>query len=146
MDKTEVSFEMVNSATCDSLSGELDTDDVAETNRVQIDDIVVRKIVRKQKLDRKEYVASELAQILRQRKAKNGRAKYWDLLSVDIETVDEEIEDEIRRYEKVVVRCLRCGSKHDSSNLNVPNFSSSHFKMAGTELQCKNFAKQGAPL
>jgi hypothetical protein len=81
---TEASFEMVNSTTFDSASRELDTVDAVEVNSVQNDDSVVRKIVRKQKLEGNEYVASELAQIFRQRKAKNGRAKYWDLLSVDV--------------------------------------------------------------
>jgi hypothetical protein len=49
----------------------------------------VRKVSRTQKLDGKECAASKLADVLRLRKLKNGHAKYWDQLAVDIVSTEE---------------------------------------------------------
>jgi hypothetical protein len=66
----------------------------------------VRKVVRKHKLEKEEYTASDLAMPLRQRKNKAGHAKYWDSLAVDTVSVEEKDATETRHYDKVVVRTV----------------------------------------
>jgi hypothetical protein len=103
---------------------------------------VARKVVRKQKLEGKEYTASEIAELLCGRKNK-GQARYWDKLAVDVVSVEENLAGETLRYDKVVVRCILCHSKHDSKSLNVANFASSHFSDRQGACICKNIAKKG---
>jgi nitrate reductase cytochrome c-type subunit len=64
---------------------------------------------------------------------------------VDIATAEEQDGTETLRYDKVVVRCMKCGGKHDSSTMNVPNFASTHFKIVDGVMQCKSASKQGTP-
>jgi hypothetical protein len=106
----------------------------------------VRKVSKTQKLEGKEYAASKLAEALRQRKFKSGHAKYWDQLAVDIVSMEENDDDytETWRYDKVVVRCMVCGRKHDGATINVPNFAKSHFDEVDGVARCKTGAKQGA--
>jgi hypothetical protein len=103
---------------------------------------VSRKVVRKQKHEGKEYAASDLADLLRVRKAK-GQAKYWEKLAIEIVSVEEKGADETLRYDKVSVRCIMCDGKHDGKNLNVPNFASTHFKDRTGACICKHNAVQG---
>jgi hypothetical protein len=103
----------------------------------------VRKVSNKKKLEGKEYAASKLAEVLRQRKLKSGHAKYWDQLAVDIVSMEENDDTETWSYDKVVVRCMVCGRKHDGATINVPNFAKSHFDEVDGVARCKTCAKQG---
>ena len=127
-------------------SPELDEADVPVDGSIAepSDSVAAWKVVRKQKLDKKEYTASDLADVLRQRKCKAGHAKYWDQLAVDIVSVEEKDNTETRRYDKVVVRCMRCTGKHDGTTMNVPNFAKTHFDEKNGEFTCKSATKQGA--
>jgi hypothetical protein len=59
-----------------------------------------RKCARTQKMDGKQYIASDLAALLRQRKRKAGHAKYWEMLAVDIVTTEEQDGNTVTRYDK----------------------------------------------
>jgi hypothetical protein len=102
-----------------------DVDDVDDVH----DDLDhrARECARTQKMEGKQYIASDLAALLRQRKRKAGHAKYWEMLAVDIVTTEEKDGNTVTRSDKVVVRCLSCGDTHDSKHLNVPNFARTHF-------------------
>jgi hypothetical protein len=95
-------------------------------------------------MEGKEYEASKLAEVLRQRKFKSGRAKYWDQLAVDIVSMEENDDTKTWRYDEVVVRCMVCGRKHDGATINVPNFARSHFDEVDGVARRKTRAKQGA--
>jgi hypothetical protein len=104
-----------------------------------------RKIVRKQNLEKKAYSAHELAAVLRQRRIKAGHAKYWDQLAIDVVSVEERDGDEILCFDKVILRCMKCDTKHDTVSINVANFASTHFVKKDGELQCKQIKAQGTP-
>jgi hypothetical protein len=72
------------------------------------------KCVRKQQMDGKEYIVSDLAALLKQRKWRACHANYWERLAVDIVTVEEKDEQNAIRHDQVVVRCLCCGDTHNS--------------------------------
>jgi hypothetical protein len=103
-------------------SNELDTEVVVHAmDNAESQALAVRKISRTQKLEKIEYAASELADVLPKRTIKSGHAKYWDQLAVDIVSMEEKDHIETRRYDKVVVRCMTCSGKHDTTTINVAN-------------------------
>jgi hypothetical protein len=104
---------------------------------------LARKVVRKQWMDKKEYLAPDLAAALRLRKNKSGHAKYWDRVSVDIVSVEEKEGEETIRYDRVVVRCLDCGFKHSSKNVNVAKFASTHYEDHKGKAICKRKSAKG---
>jgi hypothetical protein len=103
---------------------------------------LARKVVKQQFMD-KEYLAPDLAAALRLRKIKSGHAKYWDRVSVDMVAVEEKEGEETVRYDRVVVRCLYCGCKHSSENVNMSNFASTLYEDHKDKAICKRKGAKG---
>jgi hypothetical protein len=134
MDASAVDLDAQASA---QLSGEI-APDAAESNAP-----LARKVVVNQWMDKKEYVATDLAAALHARKNKAGHAKYWDRVGVDVVSVEEKEGQETVSYDKVVVRCLDCGCTHCSKNVNVANFASTHFEDHKGKAICKRKSAKG---
>jgi hypothetical protein len=104
---------------------------------------LARKVVKKQWMDKKAYLAPDLAAALRLRKNKTGHAKYWGRVSVDIVPVEDKEGEETVRYDRVVVRCLECSFKHSSKNVNVANFASTQYEDRKGKAICKRNSAKG---
>jgi hypothetical protein len=90
---------------------------------------VVRKTSRQQRCEGREHNVDSLFNMLRSRK-RSGKAAWWNLLHAVKESVEEEVDLDKTRYEKVYLRCTECNRRHpeqDNGVLAPVRFASSHF-------------------
>lgn len=106
----------------------------------------IREVVRYQTIDSKAIDAVSMHHKLLLTKYKADGAAFWQRASVGLLDVIEKDGDDAVMYQKRVIVCDKCCTKHGEKGktLNPNNWASTHFSNHKTKPECKRTGHDGS--